>query len=190
MPSTGHEVSTTLCKGVKGVTFEIVVRAMDFSNIPSAIGDEADKFVRENGLADVPHIFMATHSTGGRYWEVVEGRTPAFFDDEATDDEGWYIFRNEDVQYLLCSSATSDSLLTAVKQKDGTWDLLLGVPVDEEGHPYRGNYWHAFHKALGLSDEEPRAETSVEKPVKPPLQGPVTEWEAELLVTHAMAETD
>lgn len=144
---------TTLCKKVEGLTFAVIVSAMDHSNICSYIQERVDRFVRENGLADVPHIFMATHSFGDREWGVEEGRKPLFFDEEDLNG-GWYIFREEDVKYLFCESATSGSSLTAEKQTDGTWSLKLEVPIQEEG-PYKGAYWESFHKALGLEDETP-----------------------------------
>lgn len=155
MSSSIHDVSTTLCKRAKGLAFDVVAPAMDFSNVSSYIQEKVDEFVRENGLTDVPHIFMATHSFGSREWEVVDGRQPAFFVDEDMNG-GWYIFREEDVTYLFCGSATSGSSMMAERQEDGTWDLKLEVPIQADGNPYEGAYWTAFHETLKISDTEAR----------------------------------
>ncbi|HEX6258474.1 MAG TPA: hypothetical protein VFZ48_03270 [Candidatus Saccharimonadales bacterium] len=145
------EITTTLCKRAKDLTFDIVVGAMDHSNVCSYIEEEVDKFVRDNSLADVAHIFMATHSIGEREWEIEEGREPAFFNEEGLNG-GWFIFCEEDVNYLFCASATSGSSLMAEKQADGTWSLRLEVPIRGDG-PYKGAYWQAFHQALGIAEE-------------------------------------
>lgn len=174
------EVSTTLCKHVKGVAFDTVVSAMDFSNIQSYVAEEVEKFVQENGLTDVPHIFMATHSFGKREWEIVEGRQPAFFVEKDMNG-GWYIFCEDDVTYLFCSSASSGSSLMAEKQEDGTWNLKLEVPFEEDGQPYQGAYWSAFHEALRALNKEAEAPSLTEALAKLPIDEPLADWERELL---------
>lgn len=124
---------------------------MEHSNVAYFIKEEMDKFVRKNGLAQVPHILMATHSIGDHEWKIEEGREPAFFNEEGSNG-GWFIFREEDVNYLFCASAISGSSLMAEKQADGTWSLRLEVPLQEDG-PYQGAYWHTFHEALGTVEE-------------------------------------
>jgi len=140
-------VSTRLKKVATGLSFAAIARAMDWSNVGSYIGEEVASFLTERGLADIPHVFMATHSMGGRNWQIVEGREPAYYE-EACFNGGWYILTEEDATYLYCDSATSGSSLTAVKQYDGSWTLSLEVPIEEDGQPYQGSYWGVFHNVV------------------------------------------
>lgn len=132
----------TITKTAINLTFDHVARALDFSNVGSYIEEEVARFVREQGLTDEPHIFMATHSWGGRDWSIVEGRNPVFFREDSNG--GWHIFREGDVTELFCSSARSGSSLSAVLMPDGAWRVTLEVPV-VEGKPYMGAYWESFH---------------------------------------------
>ena len=122
--------------------------------------EEVEEFLKKEGLDGVPVLFMATHSIGGRAWTIEEGRDPAFFEEPCFGrDAGWFVFREEDVNHLFSSSATSDSSLTAKKEawppNGRTWTVTLEVPVDDSGQPYKGAYWSAFHESiLG----EPKAE--------------------------------
>jgi len=144
------EVTTRLQKSVKDVSFETVAAAVKYTcNIGGYIRPEVDRFLQDNKLVGVPHLFMATHSWGGRNWEFEEGRNPLFFQEEK-DGGGWYILRAEDVKYVFYESMTSGSSLEAEKQGDGTWRLKLEVPVTEEDAPYTGLYWRSFHEALGI----------------------------------------
>lgn len=143
------EVRTVLRKMATGVDFVTVSKAMNQSNVGSYIEENVAAFLRERGLEGVAHVFMATHSIGGRNWTVEEKREPAFFEEKSLNG-GWYIFREEDVSYLECVSATSGSVLFAGKMAEGVWDLTLEVPVDENQVVYKGHYWKSFHEALGL----------------------------------------
>jgi len=139
-------------KSIGELDFATVARVLGggMHNMSSDTQNEADSFVLDNGLKlkDVPHVFMATHSMGGREWKVITGRKPGYIS-EGCFNGGWYIFTDEDVDYLHCSSATSGSSLTAEKLSDGSWNVTLEVPSDG-GQPYQGFYWDCFHKALGL----------------------------------------
>lgn len=150
-----EKIITTMKKVVSGLDFATVAKALDggMANVGSYIQEDVDAFLRENGLAGVPRVFMANHSIGGRDWEIAEGRDPAFYEEECFNG-GWYVLTNEDCTYLYCDSATSGSSLTAVKQDDGTWTVTLEVPVGDDGQSYQGFYWGCFHNALGLEPSE------------------------------------
>ncbi|MEK9183439.1 MAG: hypothetical protein AAB849_02940 [Patescibacteria group bacterium] len=154
-----EKIMTTLRKVAAGLDFAKVASAFEgMHNISShelRDGGEVKEFLRERGLLDTPHVFMATHSMGGRRWKIVEGRHPAFYD-EPCFSGGWHVLTDEDCTYLYCESATSGSSLTAEKQKDGTWTVTLEVPAAANGEPYKGFYWGCFHSALGL--EQPSSE--------------------------------
>jgi hypothetical protein len=122
--------------------FAEVCRVMDFSSVDTYLEEEVEDFLVENGLTERSHILMATHSMGGRDWKIKDGRTPAFFRDEFFNG-GWYAFVEEDVEFLLCKSGTSGSIISAVKESS-RWELTLEVPVSK-GVPYKGSYWRAFH---------------------------------------------
>jgi hypothetical protein len=142
------EIYSFLKKVAHGLSFAEVVSAMGdgMADIWSCDREQVDLFLFENGLQNVPCIFMANHSIGGRKWSVVKGHKPVFFSDPSMTG-GWFIFREEDVDYLFCSSAKSGSNLTAEKEKD-KWVVTLEVPIGEDGKPYRGIYWDCFHKTL------------------------------------------
>jgi len=141
-------IVTTIKKVVRGIDFGIVVKAMDQSNVCSYIHEEVEIFLKGKNLINVPHVFMATHSIGGRHWILEEGAQPAYFDEECFNG-GWYVLREEEVKYLECQSATSSSTLWAEKQQDGFWNLSLEVPVGDDGQPYKGRYYKSFMTALG-----------------------------------------
>lgn len=140
------EVRTFLKKVATGLDFATVVKALDggMSNVASETQGELDAFLEKHGLSNVPRVLMATHSIGGRRWKFAEGREPAFFRENV--DGGWYALTNEDADYLYYSSAASGSNLTAEKEGE-TWKVTLEVPVDN-GEPYQGSYWTAFHAAI------------------------------------------
>ncbi len=147
------EIKTILKKVATGLDYETVVRVLDggMANVGSSIQDDVDEFVKKNGLANFPHTFMATHSMGGREWRFEEGREPVFYEEPGcSDGDGWYIVVEGDVNYLYYDSATSGSSLTAEKQGDGTWVVILEVPIGNDGQPYQGFYSKCFHEALGL----------------------------------------
>lgn len=94
-----------------------------------------------------PVVFMAVHSCGGREWTINEGRNPAFVEDECFSG-GWWAFREKDVSFLRCISATSGSSLTAEKNLGLGWTLTLEVPLESYHKPYMGAYWKIFQEAL------------------------------------------
>ncbi len=151
------DITTTLKKVATGLDFAAVVKSLNegMHNISSSEADEVEGFLRERELLGTPCVFMATHSIGGRDWKIVEGRKPAFLEEKCFNG-GWFVLTDGDVNYLHCSSATSGSSLTAEKQEDGSWKVSLEVPVGDDGTPYQGAYWRAFHIALGL--EQPADE--------------------------------
>ena len=62
-----------------GTSFKKVETGLNFANVAQMLGGgmanvcsnilyEAKNFVRKNGLAKIPHVFMADHSMGGREW--------------------------------------------------------------------------------------------------------------------------
>ncbi len=145
-------MKNTLKKSEAGLSFAIVAKALGegMHNISShelREGGEVEEFLREHGLTDAPHVFMATHSIGDRDWTLEEGRKPAFYE-ESCFNGGWHVIREEDASYLYCSSATSGSSLSAEKQRDGTWTVTLEVPIGDDGQPYQGYYWKYFHQAI------------------------------------------
>jgi len=158
-------VTITMKKVASGLNFAQVASALSegMHNISShelREGGEVEEFLREHGLLETPHVFMATHSVGGRDWDVVEGRKPPFYEDGCFNG-GWNVLTVEDCTYLYCESATSGSSLTAEKQEDGTWKVTLEVPIEEEdGEPYKGSYWRCFHSALDLENPEEAAATA------------------------------
>jgi hypothetical protein len=126
-----------------------------FHNVGSYIYEEVAAFLAEQGLNTRPHVFMATHSMGGRDWKTAPGKEApntlwprgyncAYFDESGMNG-GWYVFTEEDVTYLQCVSAMSGSSVIAERQEDGTWTVTLEVPLEEDGSPYTGAYWIAFH---------------------------------------------
>lgn len=134
----------------KVVYWEMVASAMNHSNICSYIRDEFDKFVAENGLREGEFLPMATHSVGDRSWNLENDADPIFFDEESMNG-GWFLFREEEVNWMQCISATSGSAITAQKLEDGrSWELTLQVPIMENEEPYKGCYWTAFHNAIQL----------------------------------------
>ncbi len=142
-------MKTTLKKVETGLTFSVVAQMLGggMANVCSYIAEKVQTFIRENGLAEVPHVLMADHSVGGRKW-TRDGENEALYFAEKGFNGGWYIFKEEDVSRLFLESATSGSTLTAEKCKDSTWTVTLEVPFDEDG-PYQGAYWSTFH----LQDE-------------------------------------
>lgn len=148
MSSNAIEATTWLCKRAEKASFAQVVGAMDFSKVCSSVADDVNAFIQAHNLAEVPHIFMATHSFGERKWELEANRKPIFFEEEDLNG-GWFIFCEADVNYLFCCSASSGSMISAEKQEDNTWSMLLEVPF-QDGKPYKGAYWKAFHQALSL----------------------------------------
>lgn len=144
-------METRLQKIETGLDFATVAKILDggMTNISSYIQKDVDAFIKDNGLAEVPVVLMATHSMGGRDWKVAEGRKPAFFE-EVGFGGGWYVITDDDVDSLECVSATSGSSLTAKKNQHGYWIVTLEVPVGDDGLPYKGHYWRTFHEALGL----------------------------------------
>lgn len=98
-------------------------------------------------------VYMATHHiTGGRAWEFAPGADPEFLSDELSG--GWWVIREGEAYSLTLRSASSGSQIDAVRQ-DGGWNLRLEVPMEADG-PYRGQYYRAFHGAVGhlLLEEE------------------------------------
>ena len=137
---------------IEDATFPQVAAAMcsGHANIYSDIADDVAEFESRLGLKDVPCVCMATHSIGGREWELEEGATPAFFEEKIFNG-GWYFLREEEVRYLRCVSATSGSSVEARKNPDGTWRITLEVPI-RDGVPYRGAYATVFYETF--TDEE------------------------------------
>ena len=148
------DVTTTLRKAVSGLSFESIASAMDFSNISSypPYRAEYDAFVKKAGLEGTAFVPMADHSIGERGWNFLEGREPAYYEEECFNG-GWHLVTDEDADYLYCASATSGSFLMAEKDYDGTWKLTLEVPVEDDGQPYKGAYWDAFHRVVEGSTE-------------------------------------
>jgi len=154
----------------EGVEFAAVANAMEHINMPDSMENAAER-MKEAVVG--PSLFMATHSGAGREWDLVhrsEGGDPLFLRDSRCNSlEGWYCFGAGDVERLLCVSASDTrSSLEAFRQADGTWNLFLEVPIMDDGKPYMGSYWGAFHWALEIpdpSDEEvPASSPSVKKP--------------------------
>lgn len=140
---------TTLKKVVENVNFEIVAKAIGggMNNISSS-DSGIDQFLEENGLSKIPHVLIADHSMGGRKWKVNDGHKPKFYEDECFSCGRWYALTNENCTFICCESATSMSSITAEKQENGQWMVTLEVPIEKKGRPYKGVYWHVFHKAI------------------------------------------
>ena len=153
------EVTTTFEKTASGIDFATVVKALGggMHNISSSDlqeGGRLDQWLREHHLDGVPVVYMAVHSMGDREWARKSGPDDSpFFEDNPSD--GWYVFTEEAVQYLFCSSATSGSSLEAWEISKKSWKVILRVPI-EDGNPYQGAYWKTFHRALGISEEVPK----------------------------------
>lgn len=144
-----NKIVTTLKTLAPSVSFAVVAKAMDQSNISSSQMEGYETFQKEMGIDGAIFVPMANHSVGGRRWDLEEGTHPAFFKDN-TFDGGWYLLREEEVKYLECVSMTSDSTLRAWKNEDGSWDLACEVPQLGDGTFYKGAYYAAFQRALGL----------------------------------------
>ena len=126
-----------------GLSFQSIARAMDWSNICSYIHEELALFLREENVRDEEsRIYIATHSIGMRRWKFKEGRNIPFFPEGK--EGGWFVVREGDAEELRAESATSGSILIATVQEDGRWSLVLKVPLDSEGLPYKGAYAEAF----------------------------------------------
>jgi hypothetical protein len=139
--------SEVFIKVAKGLSFAQVARAMNQTNIGSYIADEFNRFVREHGRLEGRVVPMAIHSVGGREWTREASDDPSFFP-EPDLGGGWWLFEERHVSRLYCKSATSGSELEAVKQKNGTWKIILSVP-GQSGAPYKGAYWDSFNRAIG-----------------------------------------
>lgn len=151
------KIKTTLRKIATDISFGWVACALgegmhNISTSQLVEGGEVEKFLVEHDLFDRAHIFMATHSMGGRKWVPVEGRKPPFYPEEdVAPGGGWHILSDGDANFIHLSSASSGSSLTAEKVGE-SWQLTLEVPVLDDGTPYKGCYWKSFHAALDLAE--------------------------------------
>ena len=134
-------------KEAKGLNWATIAVALNFSNIGSYIAAEFEEFIRQCGLKE-EFLPMATHSWGGRDWDLEEGADEAPFFEEPSFGGGWWLFEERHVCRLYSESQSSGSSLDATKLEDGTWSLVLQVPLTD-GAPYEGAYWAAFHAAIG-----------------------------------------
>lgn len=125
------------------VTFAKVAKALSMINVCSYIREEYEQFVWRT-VHRQTFLPIATHSVGGRWWTLEEGASPAFFE-EVGMNGGWLLLLEEEVKEVTLESATSGSVLHAVKTGWGEWEVTLSVPL-ENGEPYQGAYWRSFDK--------------------------------------------
>src|SRR5665811_967414 len=121
----------SIVKQVSGLSFALVAKAMEQTNVCSYIRKEYAGWLMERGLHNRPSVAVATHSGGKRNWWLEESRQldeVPFFPEE-TFNGGWYHFQEADVRFMEASSATSGSQLTALKNSSGSWTLKLEVPA-------------------------------------------------------------
>jgi hypothetical protein len=95
-------------------------------------------------------LFLAKHSFGGRHWVAAEARTLAEMPDPSFESYGadYVIIGADDAIEVELTSAYSGSMLLATKKWGDTWDIVLEVPIGEDGKPYEGVYWSKFHSAV------------------------------------------
>ncbi len=153
------KVRNTMSWEASGLSFVEVCRATrnGMHNLGSYLEELFESFLSENGLRKESVVLIADHSVGTRYWKAVEGHKPLYFEEVAFNG-GWHILTEENAEKFTCISATSGSELSANRQEDGTWTLVLEVPMEND-EPYLGWYWRSFLEGLGLvnprQEEEP-----------------------------------
>lgn len=154
-------IKTFFCIFAEGCTWDEVVAACGCHSKSSPPTDEEERefeeFKKNHGSLSNT-IPIADHSWGGRDWTLKDGVSLGgvpYFEDSAFNG-GWYYFREEDVDQIYVESATSGSSIQATLRDDGTWKMILSVPFEEGGEPYKGHYWNVFHEALGQKGEEVR----------------------------------
>jgi hypothetical protein len=131
--------------GFLEISFKEVCDAMQFVNIGSGLVEEVEKFIKDHELDKIPHIFMADHSFAPRQWNIKDGQKPLYFE-EIGSNGGWFVFKEEDVEYLYCESVSSGSSITAWQERDKSWTMVL-----EDEQIYKGEYWESFHSAIGCA---------------------------------------
>jgi len=74
-------------------------------------------------------------------------------EDASPEDRARYEVRRDEgvFDFLRCKDVSCGSTLSAARQRDGQWLLVLEVPVDVDGgevFPHKGKYWEVFYQLV------------------------------------------
>lgn len=129
---------------LNATSFEVVAHACDWGMAPR------NEALREVG--DVPYIAMASHSFGGRIYELRPGTEAVWIDDdqECFECHGWDILTEDNLQYCKCVSASSGSAVEARLNGEGKWKVTLTLPYEDDGRMYMGCYYERFMEAVKM----------------------------------------
>ena len=106
---------------------------------------------------DDPYLCVATDSLGRREMHLRRPYELPYLPcelDPKDSENGWYLFKESDVSYVLFESAGSKSRIEAQYLRNDTegpsWEIKLWVPIGyKEDGIYKGAYYQSFFRGLG-----------------------------------------
>lgn len=107
---------------------------------------------------DDPYLCVATNSLGRRETHLRRPYELPYVPcelDPKDSENGWYLFKESDVSYVLFESAGSKSRITVeyfpkYNLESSPWKITLWVPVGYKGDGiYKGEYYQNFFRGLG-----------------------------------------
>lgn len=140
--------------------FHTCTQGLGFQAVAAVLNglSQPDEWIRQEFVEKLgprmsePHVILATHSLGGRNWELKDGRDPASVEEKCFNGKFLLLFE-EDVKMLRFTSATSGSEICCRRTRRG-WTISLSVPF-KDGIPYKGCYWLNYLDALYPERVEP-----------------------------------
>ena len=118
--------------------------------------ENAQSFVRPYN--NEPYLCVATNSLGRRETHLNRPHelpyVPCELDPEDTEN-GWFLFKEHDIDYVLFESAGSKSRIETewhftTKSEGSPWKIKLWVPIGyKEDGIYKGEYYQNFFRGLG-----------------------------------------